>query len=130
MGLLFGGVLAGVSVLMMFNFISSNVRDRKREIGILRALGTTAGGVCKIFALEALILSTVTAILASILSYITIIQLNSIFIAEVITPIEPLRFTGWFILLLLGVSLLISLVSSIVPLCRIICMQPVDAIRE
>ena len=115
---------------MMFNFISSNVRDRKREIGILRALGTTAGGVCKIFALEALILSTVTAILASILSYITIIQLNSIFIAEVITPIEPLRFTGWFILLLLGVSLLISLVSSIVPLCRIICMQPVDAIRE
>lgn len=130
MGLVVGGAIAIVAILMMFNFISSNVKDRQKEIGILRALGMSTGGVCKIFALEALLLSIITAIIACVLSYFTMLQLNLIFVAEVVTPIEPLRFSGSFILLLLGVSTIVALLSALIPLIRIAKMQPVDAIRK
>ncbi len=43
-----------VGMFLIYNAVSVNVAQRRREIGILRALGVTRGGVTGLFCLEAL----------------------------------------------------------------------------
>lgn len=52
-----GGVLAALSALMLFNFISASISAKTRDIGILRAVGGRGADVFKIFFSESSIIA-------------------------------------------------------------------------
>ena len=54
------------SSLLMLNFISNSVILKKRQIGVLRALGARGTDVIGIFANEALIIALINFVLAII----------------------------------------------------------------
>ncbi|HEX2677038.1 MAG TPA: FtsX-like permease family protein, partial [Polyangiales bacterium] len=68
MGLTMGSMIALlVGVFLIYNTMSISVVQRKREIGILRALGTTRGEVSRLLTLEGFLLGLVGAALGVVL---------------------------------------------------------------
>lgn len=57
-------VLAVFSTLLLSNFISLSISNKKKEIGILRAVGAREGDVFKIFIAESLTIVIICSILA------------------------------------------------------------------
>ncbi|MBQ7348857.1 MAG: ATP-binding cassette domain-containing protein, partial [Clostridia bacterium] len=66
--LIAGGVFGLFASLMLFNFISVSIENKKNEIGILRAVGARGVDVFKIYIIEALIITTLCLILSSVAS--------------------------------------------------------------
>ena len=52
-----GVVLCLLAALILFNSLLSSLNEKKREFGILRALGASGAGITKIFLFEALLFS-------------------------------------------------------------------------
>ena len=59
---IFCAIMTVVLVLVVINLISLSIMDRKKEIGILSALGTQNRDIAKIFTIETLIISLISFI--------------------------------------------------------------------
>lgn len=131
-------VLILIVLVASFNIVSTlimMVADRTREIGILRSMGVTAGGVGRVFRNMGLFIGVVGtalgaalgAILAWALTRYELISLPSdvYFIDRLPISLAPLDVT----LIIFG-SLLISYMATIYPARKAAGMPPVDAIRH
>lgn len=124
LGIVFG-VFAG---LMLANFITVSISAKKKDIGILRAVGARGRDVFKIFFSEAGIISAICFVLATIGAGIASIILNNSL--SKITTISLLNFGAVNILLILGVSLVVSLLATIFPVRSASKKSPVESIRS
>lgn len=97
------GVLVCVGGASLAGAISANVRERRREIGTLMALGATPGFVLKMFLAKALILGVIAGSLGCVLGLVT---------AVVAGP----RWAGVEILPMPGTALLAVLAATLVAL--------------
>ena len=131
-------VLILIVLVASFNIVSTlvmMVADRTREIGILRSMGVTAGGVGKVFTNMGLFIgvvgttigATLGALLAWALTRYEFVTLPSdvYFIDRLPISLAPLDVT----LIVLG-SLLISYLATIYPARKAAGLAPVDAIRH
>lgn len=116
------------SVLMMFNFISATISAKKKEIGILRAIGTKNSSVYGIFAIESLF----TAVVAFLASVGGSVLLNFAFNASI-------NFAGGYIWYLsygiaeaatmLVIASAVALTGSFLPIVRLIRKKPMEILR-
>ena len=67
-GLILGLGLAVFSTLMIGNYIGASITDKKRDIGILRALGAKANDVYAIFVNESIIIALINALMSIIVT--------------------------------------------------------------
>jgi ABC-type antimicrobial peptide transport system permease subunit len=118
------------SILLIMNFISTSVTIRKKEIGILRALGARTADVVKIFNAEGLFIATLIASINIILLIFGIRLIENVFSTALAAPAIYLSLTFIHIAVVLAVSFLVVLLSSIIPVKRVGRMKPVDAIRK
>lgn len=123
-----GIVLAIFSALLFYNFISISINNKKREIGILRAVGAKRSDVFKIFYSEAFIIGVINFILSSIITFVVSYFVNK-------SVVETLNFNIMnpnilIVLILLGVSALVSIVSALLPVIKIANKKPIDAIQN
>lgn len=126
--LIFGCALAVFSGLMLFVFISSSLNSKKRDIGILRALGARKIDIIKIFLCESIIVSIFSFIFSSIIGGIA-----SYFINESITNgtgIKILNFNMAIVLMILSISLLVGLFTTIFPILKVSKKPPVEVIKS
>lgn len=109
----------------MFNSISY----RKKEIGVLRALGSRSMDVMKIFLWEAFCLSIISGTIASILLVVVSNFMNSYIMAKLAVMLTTpfIVGIGQFAVIYLLVFA-VTFISSILPLVRISRMKPIDAI--
>lgn len=70
-------VFAVFSTLLLSNFISLSISNKKKEIGILRAVGAREGDVFKIFIAESLTIAIICSILALVGTAFVCYALNS-----------------------------------------------------
>ena len=98
--LLIPGVLAGCGLLIAFLFWS-NVRERKSEIGILRAIGVGTGKILSLFIIRALIMG--------VLGGITGLLVGSLFVSGGGLPSHTL------FLQVVGISLFLALAGAWIP---------------
>lgn len=124
-----GIALALFSMLLFYNFISVSINNKKREIGILRAVGAKRSDVFKIFYSEAFIISVINFVLSSIC-----VVLASVFVNDSIMK-EGIGFAIMspnilVFLLLMGVSFITSFLSALLPVIRIANKKPIDAIQN
>jgi lipoprotein-releasing system permease protein len=131
--------VAGFGILAIFSMI---VVEKTRDIGILKALGASNGGVLHIFLAYGMLLGLVGAVLGSILGLLLTSNLNDIekwltrvtghdifprdvyYFNEIPTDIQPLA-VG---LVNLG-AVAIAVVFSILPALRAAWLHPVRALR-
>ncbi|MBQ3483817.1 MAG: ABC transporter ATP-binding protein/permease [Clostridia bacterium] len=117
------------SAFLLMNFIATSISYKKREIGILRAVGARSSDVFKIFFSEAAIIALINFVLATAVSSAAIIVLNSVMRGAGIM-ITLLNFGIRQVLLMLGVSLLVAVLASFLPVYKIAKKKPVDAIKD
>lgn len=122
-----GLVLAVFAALLLSNFISVSISHKKREIGILRAVGARSSDVFKIFFSESFIIAAICVVLAVAGSIVLCGVLN----AEVSSMIGASLFVFGILsfAVLIGVALLTAVVATFLPVYNAAKKKPVDSIR-
>jgi putative ABC transport system permease protein len=108
-------LLAIVGALSLTGTMSMNVHERAREIGIMRAIGASNGGVLQIFVVEGICIGVVSAPMGAALA-VPISQALSDVVGEKFTH-APLSYTfsGGSALLWLGVVAVLAALASFLP---------------
>ena len=109
--------------LIVFNFISSSIKSRKKEIGVLRSMGARNNDVLRIFGSEIIIMSIIIFIVSLFFTNSTVNSINDTF-----TNVIMLSFFKCTVIYLICVLFLAF--ASIIPLIKILKNNPIDAIRK
>ena len=97
-------IMAVVGGIGLSGVLSLSVLERRREIGVMRAIGASSGKVARIFIGEGLtlgILSWVVALPLSIPSaYLLTQALGSVFENEIVYQFTPMGALGWLVIVI------------------------------
>lgn len=120
--------LSVIAVLFILYFTMGVVTEKKREVGILRAIGASRGDIFKIFAAEngifaagIIALSTVFAAIADVIANAA---LTKGFGVKAALVSFSLRQFG----VIAAVAILAILLGMIIPVVKMLCAKPVDII--
>ena len=127
-------LFAFFAVLLLFNFIGLSISDNKKEIGVLRALGTSKKDISKIYSIQGMLIGIVSYILSILLLCLYAYRENSvIFNSKNTLKIEYLNLVGitWQSLAIMFVFMVVViLLSSITVSYKVSRMKPIDAINN
>ena len=124
-----GAVFALFAFLLMFNFISASITAKKKDIGILRAIGARTTDVFKIFVSEAFIIAAICFVISTAASFGLCVLLNSIIMNDVGLSVSLFAFGPLSVLCILGIALVTALVSTIIPVAIYSRKPPIASIR-
>ncbi len=116
------------AIFLIMNFIFTSIAYRKKEIGILRAIGARNVDVLKIFLWEGFLIAIISGVLAITGTTIVSALLNRYIQTQTGMLVTPLIVTIRQYGLLLGTVFIIVLIASILPIAKISRMKPMDAI--
>jgi len=115
-------------LLVMANTIAMSVRERVREVGVLKTLGYTPGTILGIILGEAVTISIIGASLGLVLaSFMTVSVRN---MPTFNAQLETLTIAPPVVLLCLAVAAMIGLVSAFIPAYSASRISIVDALRS
>ncbi len=131
-------VTLGIAILIagfcVFGTLTLMVQEKGREVGILKAMGTTSRSVVGVFLFEGLLIGIFGAITGLGLGYLVVFILENFgirlnpevyYIDRLPVHIDPMEF------LVVGVSaILICVVATIFPALLASRMRPIDALRH
>jgi ABC-type lipoprotein export system ATPase subunit len=128
--LYFGIGTAAFAALLLATFIASSIAYKKREIGILRAVGARGADVYGIFLNESLLITLTCSLLACIASgalswYISSTLVNSLHVA-----FSLFNFGIVDILVILALAIVTAVLASLVPCLIISRKKPIDSIND
>ncbi len=118
------------AAFLLMNFISISISYKKREIGILRAIGARGFDVFKIFFNEAFIISFINFVISFAIAFAICIILNMVIRSNTGFKMTLLNIGIRQIGLMLGISVLVAIIASALPVSRIARKKPIDAIRN
>lgn len=125
-----GLALTLFAALLMLQFIAVSIAARRRQIGIMRALGAGQRDVFRIFLYESLFVAAVNAVLSCLLVFAAALLGNRILAAQYGLLFSLLQPGVRQAALLTALSFGVALLSSYMPIRRIARQRPVDAIRQ
>lgn len=118
------------AALMLMNFISTSISYKKREIGILRALGARSSDVFGIFFNESMVIAIINFILATVATFVASGIITSSIINKLGLELVLLSTGIRQIVLILAVSVGSAFLASLLPVYKIAKKQPIDAINN
>ena len=122
------GIVMGVfSALMLLNFISVSISAKRKDIGILRAVGARGADVFKIFFAEAFIIASICFVIASIGAFVVCNILNTSMVTVV--NMKLLNYQAINVGLIFVVSFGISIIATYFPVRFAAKKSPVESIR-
>ena len=125
-----GAILAGFSILLLGNYISISISAKKKEIGILRALGARKSDIFAIFINECVIITAIILILAITSVLIVCVGFNTELPNSFGIQIKALNFGIRQLVLLLGLGVGATFISSAIPLYMLSRKKPIDCISD
>ncbi|HEY1424625.1 MAG TPA: FtsX-like permease family protein [Candidatus Acidoferrum sp.] len=130
---IFGSLALAVSTLGIVNTLVMAILERRREIGVLKALGATDSDVKKLFFVEAGVMGLFGGIFGVLFGWLLgraiTIGTNLYLKRQNLNPIELSSVTWWLILAALVFGVLVSLAAGLYPASRAAKLNPVDALR-
>ncbi len=118
------------SIFMLFNYISTSIVSKRQSIGVLRALGTGGKSIFLMFLLESLVISIISGLLASLVSYVACLFVNSYILEVMSLTIRFVLFGGRQIAIIVASSMVTGFLASLIPIIRIVKEKPVALIRK
>ena len=112
---------------MLFNFISSSINSRQKDIGVLRAIGASGNDVLKIFFAETAIVCLACFGLSILVARIACTVMTKSVVGGM--NIEILQFGILNILIIFATSVVVGLLGTVFPVIRASKKPPVDSIR-
>ena len=128
--LIIGIVLAVFSALLLFNFISMSISNKKKEIGILRAVGARGTDVFKIFLSESGIIVGICTVLALIGTVVLTFVINNLLKVEAGLDVTLFVFGPLSVLLMVAIAVVVAIVSTFLPVYFAARKKPVESIRS
>ena len=118
-----------VSSIMIGVITLISVQERTKEIGILRAIGASKKNVSSMFTAETVLIGFASGVLGILITNLLCIPINAII--QALTQINNLRaYLPWeSALILVGISILLTLVAGIIPSRSAAKKDPVVALR-
>ncbi len=126
--LVIGGVTGLFAGLLLLNFISVSIASKKKDIGILRAVGARGSDVFKVFYSESGIIAAICFVLSTIATFIVCLILNNEMMNSGL-GVPILEFGPVSVLIILGISAVFSFVATFLPVLLAAKKPPVEAIR-
>lgn len=121
--------LALFAAIMLFNFISVSITQKKKQIGIMRALGARGADILRIFLFESFFVAAVNAVLSCLVTGITAQVGNMFFKREFGISFPILNFGIRQVIIIFLLSFLVAAISCIFPVRRIASKKPIDSIK-
>lgn len=115
---------------MLMNFIAISISYKKREIGILRAVGARSSDVFSIFFSESFIISCINWLLAVAFTISATLIINNVLRTDYSVQITLLNFNIRQILLIFVISVAVAFIASLLPVKKIARKKPIDAIQN
>lgn len=115
---------------LLMNFISISINYKKREIGVLRAIGAGKKDVFAIFFSESFVIAIINFALATIATFVAAFFINRSLYQELGFQITLLTVGIRQIALLIAVSLGVAFISTLLPVYRIARKNPIDSINN
>ena len=124
-------IIASFAVSVILNMI---VREKIKDIGILKSIGYTNSSVRKIFTIEGLIIGVFGMLLASLLSPLVLVALKALFKEYMKSGTYyleelPLYISQKELLIIYGVTFAVVFLSTIFPAARAARLKPVEALK-
>jgi putative ABC transport system permease protein len=131
--LLFSSLALTVASLGIINTLVMAVLERRREIGILKALGATDRDVKSLFFAEAGAMGFLGGVFGLLLGWLIGQALNlgtAIYLQRQNLPGAKITFVPWWLILFsIGFAVAISLLAGLYPASRAAKLNPVEALR-
>ncbi|QVK18292.1 ATP-binding cassette domain-containing protein [Mycoplasmatota bacterium] len=122
--------LALFSIVLFFNFISTSISNRKKEIGIIRALGSTGKDIFRIFICESVIIAMVIFVLSLVGTYSISVYSNYFLRNKYCLILTLSSFKLRQVILLIALSISVAIVSTYIPIKRFSKQKPIDVINN
>ena len=116
------------TILLFSNFIYISITYSKKQIGILRALGTSKNDVIKIFLYESIVVGIISYIISIILWFISINLLNNSLFGDKTYILNGIVTNPWVPVIMFIYTIIISIIITIISLSKITKIKPIDAI--
>nr|MBA2441072.1 ABC transporter permease [Rubrobacter sp.] len=128
--LFFAGTSLFVGAFLVFNALSMTVLERTRELGMLRALGSTRAMISRSVVLEAAVLGVAGSIAGVLLGYGMALALVRLFGQAFRFEITGLSFTPFALASAVAVGLVVTVAAALLPALRAGRVSPVEAMRS
>lgn len=122
-----GLVLAGFAALLLSNLISVSIANKKREIGILRAVGARGADVFKIFFSESFVIALICIVASTLASLGLCGAINALLTQSIGASLFVFGFGSFA--LVVGIAVVTAVVATFLPVWNAARKKPVDSIR-
>ena len=117
-------IIAVLGIAIIANYMSANVYERRREIGILSAMGATPSWIMKVFLLKAFYIGIAGGLLGYVTGTVFAMILGPMFAGIPVLPLLSLFFYS------MGISIVITLLASILPVIKATKIDPFIIMQE
>ena len=129
--LLYVGIgLAVFSGFMLMNFISTSITYKKREIGVLRAIGARGKDVFAIFFAESFIICMINFLISAVACGIICSVINNAIVGSLGVSLTLMMYGLKQVLFMLGVALGVAFIATFLPVFRFARKNPIDSINN
>jgi putative ABC transport system permease protein len=130
---IFGSLALAVATLGIVNTLVMAILERRREIGVLKALGAADSDVQKLFFVEAGVMGLFGGIFGVLFGWMLgralTMGTNLYLKRQNLNPIELSSVPWWLVVAALVFAVLVSLAAGLYPASRAAKLNPVDALR-
>jgi len=130
---IFGSLALAVATLGIINTLVMAILERRREIGVLKALGAADSDVKQLFFVEAGVMGLAGGILGVIFGWMigaVLTFATNVYLKRQDLPgVEIFAVPWWLISGAIGFAVLVSLIAGLYPASRAAKLNPVDALR-
>ena len=116
------------AIILLVNFISSSVSYRKKEIGILRAIGCKSKDILTMFIVESVSLIALSLFISNKLIIFIVEKFNTALGLFMSNDVSFLNYRTEEQMIMIGITLLIVIVANLIPIRKVTKMKPIDAI--
>ena len=110
----FAAISLIVSTIMIAIIIYTSVLERRKEIGVLRSIGARKKDVARVFLAESAILGGYSGLIGVIVSWLLSLGISAI-LEHVFGFVGLMHVEWWHAVMMLGISVLLSMLAGFIP---------------
>ena len=118
------------AIVTFANFMGATIMNRKKDIGIIRAVGGSKNNIFKLFFVEGLVYCVIVSVFGLLFSFAFTLIFNSILIKGLLPGTTIIMFNLMNLLIVPLVSFIVMVLSTFIPVRKISKKPPVEIIRS